>query len=316
MLDALAEMAGCPVPSVDELLDHNSHLALNPRQATMYSTRATKSRLHACIAIMNLSCGKTNKKVIASNRNVLAALVKVLALPFHNGNSQQHQIEVILKGVTCIKNLSNADVNDAVLLGCKGLVSKIGSAARSSCLFIVEMEEFERNNPHLQDQEARQRLKNCAQQACTNACLALMNLSISKANKYTVFKSPGIMESLMCVLDKGRGEARVKACSALSNLAIGYANKVPMLHYPGFVQCILHLIEEEEHNSNENDDAIRLAVRTKACSILWSFAAESKNQVPVVQRGDILPVLVKGRFGSFMMKFLHCIFSCAQLVCF
>ena len=74
----------------------------------------------------------------------------------------------------------------------------------------------------------------------------------------------------MCVLDKGRGKASVKACSA-----IGYANKVPMLDYPEFVLYILHLIVK--YNRNGNDDATRLAGSTGACSILWSFAVESKN---------------------------------------
>eukprot|EP00970_Alexandrium_tamarense_P013682 scaffold3599_cov62-Alexandrium_tamarense.AAC.1 len=60
-----------------------------------------------------------------------------------------------------------------------------------------------------------------------------------------------------------------------------------MFHYPGFVESILTVIR------TDNAEA-----RTKACSILWSFAAEMKNQVPVslklrvVQRGDILPALV------------------------
>lgn len=114
----------------------------------------------------------------------------------------------------------------------------------------------------------------------TNACLALMNLSISKANKHTVFNTDGVMGALMNVLgktspDHGRrssanNEARIKACSALSNLAIGYENKIPMFNYPGFVKSILQVIETDTGEA-----------RTKACSILWSFAAEMKNQVPV-----------------------------------
>ena len=107
--------------------------------------------------------------------------------------------------------------------------------------------------PNLQfdgQSQSNSSIRDWAQTASTNACLALMNLSISKSNKCTVFKSPGIMESLMCVLEHGQGEARVKACSALSNLAIGYTNEIPMLHYPGFVQCILKLI----HNNTNNDD--------------------------------------------------------------
>jgi hypothetical protein len=114
-----------------------------------------------------------------------------------------------------------------------------------------------------------------------------MNLSISKANKHRVFRTPGVMDTLMAVLERTTSqgsstEARVKACSALSNLAIGYDNKIPMFNYPGFVDAILNVIQTDTGEA-----------RTKACSILWSFAAEMKNQVPVVQRGDILPVLVQ-----------------------
>ena len=313
MLDCLAQIAGSNIPAVQEL----TPLSLSPRQAALYVARGNKSRLHACIAIMNLSCGKTNKKAIASHASVLRALVRVMSLPFNFNNIsaseaqlQQHHIEVVLKGVTCVKNLSNADVNDAVLLGCTGLVSQLGQVARNACLFVAYYESGSEELAHMQEDSQGQQLKECAQQACTNACLALMNLSISKSNKYTVFKAPGIMESLMCVLVHGKGEARVKACSALSNLAIGYSNKVPMLHYPGFVQCILQLIQEDMSmdgdDKDEQDDTIQQAVRTKACSILWSFAAESKNQVPVVQRGDILPVLVQGKcFMHLVCKYIE-----------
>lgn len=55
-----------------------------------------------------------------------------------------------------------------------------------------------------------------------------------------------------------------------------------MFSYPGFVDAILQVIDTDIGEA-----------RTKACSILWSFAAEMKNQVPVVQRGDILPTLVR-----------------------
>jgi hypothetical protein len=135
-----------------------------------------------------------------------------------------------------------------------------------------------------------------------------MNLSISKTNKHRVFRTPGVMEALMVVLERttaqgSDNEARIKACSALSNLAIGYDNKIPMFSYPGFVDAILNVIKSDTGEA-----------RTKACSILWSFAAEMRNQVPVrkqcdgrirceltatnavsqvVHRGDILPVLVQ-----------------------
>jgi len=279
MLDCLAGIAGLNIPEDARL---SMELNLSPRQSALYISRATKSRLHASIAIMNLSCGKMNKPLIASTSSILNALNHLLQLDFAGST-----VEVILKGVTCIKNLSNADVNDAVLLRCGGLVTNLGHVAKRACLYVCQ------NSNDIATANAQ--LSDCAQQACTNACLALMNLSISKSNKYTVFKSPFIMESLMFVLENGKGEARVKACSALSNLAIGYSNKIPMLHYPGFVQCILNLITDRPGPDGDNSDsiAIQAAVRTKACSILWSFAAESKNQVPVVRRGDILPVLVQ-----------------------
>jgi hypothetical protein len=214
-----------------------------------------KARLHACIAIMNLSCGKANKIEIAKIRDVLESMREVML------NSTE---EARLKATTCIKNLSNADANDAALLGTPGLVEALGHVAAVTC------------SP-----------ETGATPCTTNACLALMNLSISKANKHRVYRTPGVMDALMTVLDRTTGmassaEARVKACSALSNLAIGYDNKIPMFSYPGFVEAILRVIQVDTGES-----------RTKACSILWSFAAEMKNQVPVVQRGDILPTLVR-----------------------
>lgn len=214
-----------------------------------------KARLHACIAIMNLSCGKANKIEIAKIPEVLEAMRDVM---LNSGD------EARLKATTCIKNLSNADANDGALLGTPGLVEALGKMAAATC------------SP-----------ETGATPCTTNACLALMNLSISKANKHRVFRTQGVMNALMTVLERTTAqgsstEARIKACSALSNLAIGYDNKIPMFNYPGFVDAILNVIQTD-----------RGEARTKACSILWSFAAEMKNQVPVVQRGDILPVLVR-----------------------
>ena len=226
-----------------------------------------KARLHACIAIMNLSCGKSNKIEIAANAEVLDAMRDVmLAINFparssgrsDGGRAANVAEEARFKATTCIKNLSNADANDGALLGCQGLVEALGVVAKETC-------SEERG----------------ATTCTTNACLALMNLSISKANKHRVFRTRGVMDSLMGVIRRttpseghskssANPEARVKACSALSNLAIGYDNKIPMFNYPGFVDSILGVIETDAGEA-----------RTKACSILWSFAAEMKNQVPV-----------------------------------
>lgn len=202
-----------------------------------------KARLHACIAIMNLSCGKANKIEIAKVLDVLEAMRDVML---------NHHDEARLKATTCIKNLSNADANDAALLGTPGLVDALGHVAAATC------------SP-----------ETGATTCTTNACLALMNLSISKTNKHRVFRTPGVMEALMIVLERttaqgSNNEARIKACSALSNLAIGYDNKIPMFAYPNFVDAILNVIQTDTGEA-----------RTKACSILWSFAAEMKNQVPV-----------------------------------
>jgi hypothetical protein len=214
------------------------------------SLASEKARLHACIAIMNLSCGKANKIEIAKSPDVLEAMRDVMV----HGSE-----EARLKATTCIKNLSNADANDSALLGVHGLLEALAHVAAISC-------------------------ENGATPCTTNACLALMNLSISKSNKNRVFRTPGVMDALMRVLSRtpSSSEARIKACSALSNLAIGYDNKIPMFEYPNFVECILHVILTDTGEA-----------RTKACSILWSFAAEMKNQVPVVLRGDIVPVLVQ-----------------------
>jgi len=245
-----------------------------------------KSRLHACIAIMNLSCGKANKVEIASITEVLEAMRDVMKAKPENfspatsspilSNSSSSNVspknvaaEARLKAATCIKNLSNADRNDGALLNAEGLIEALAHVAQETCA-------------------GEKGATNCT----TNACLALMNLSISKANKHKVFSTKGVMDALMTVLEltspkfghrsTANNDARIKACSALSNLAIGYENKIPMFNYPGFVASILQVIQTDSGEA-----------RTKACSILWSFAAEMKNQVPVVQRGDILPALVR-----------------------
>ena len=226
---------------------------------------------------MNLSCGKANKLEIVSINEILEAMRDVMMAPpeefspatssppLPNGNSNNtttpHSVaeEARLKAATCVKNLSNADANDASLLGSTGLIEALGYVAAKTCT-------------------VEKGATNCT----TNACLALMNLSISKANKHRVFKTAGVMDALMTVIirtlpaaeDERRGsannEARVKAFSALSNLAIGYENKIPMFSYLGFVDAILQVIDTDVGEA-----------RTKACSILWSFAAEMKNQVPV-----------------------------------
>mmetsp|Transcript_53967 Transcript_53967/g.64931 ORF Transcript_53967/g.64931 Transcript_53967/m.64931 type:complete len:1036 (+) Transcript_53967:461-3568(+) len=225
----------------------------------------SKSRLHACIAIMNLSCGKSNKLEIARAPKVLIAMRTVISET--RRSSRGYEIESRLKAATCIKNLSNADANDGALLGTPGLVEALGRVIVTS-LRVYEVEDR----------------KSAAATTVTNGCLALMNLSIAKQNKHLVFQTPGVMDALMLVTRSAAPlkEARIKACSALSNLAIGYDNKIPMFRYPGFVDAILGVIRSDEGEA-----------RIKACSILWSFAAEMRNQVPVVQRGDILPTLVQ-----------------------
>ena len=241
----------------------------------------SKSRLHACIAIMNLSCGKSNKLQIAQLPQVLLAMRDVmidneidqdhLKALTTSSNAAHHLQESRLKATTCIKNLSNADANDSNLLHTPGLVEALGH------VILISLAQ-------LQDSNSDEPTSKRATLTVTNACLALMNLSIAKANKHRVFQSVGVMEALMAVItsEYAGSEARIKSCSALSNLAIGYDNKIPMFYYNGFVEAILQLIETD-----------RGEARTKACSILWSFAAEMRNQVPVVQRGDILPTLVK-----------------------
>lgn len=232
----------------------------------------SKARLHACIAIMNLSCGKANKIEIAKIPQVLSAMRDVMMEPA-TSPSTHHASETRLKATTCIKNLSNADANDSALLNSPKLIEALGH------VILVSLRDNYLNNNHhnsMSDEQERESSRRRLNLTVTNACLALMNLSIAKANKRRVFRTPGVMEALMAVITKGDGEARVKSCSALSNLAIGYDNKIPMFHYPGFVEAILHVIETDQGEA-----------RTKACSIIWSFAAEMRNQVPVRIHGGM-----------------------------
>ena len=289
LLRALAMVArGGPFENIQTAEKYGCHLAVT------LGLVSGKARLHACIAIMNLSCGKVNKTEIASIPEVLTAMRDVMvSLPFHfapatsaplgggsssNATPSSVSEEARLKATTCIKNLSNADANDAVLLNSKGLVEALAYVAGSTC-------------------KSARGATNCT----TNACLALMNLSISKGNKQKVFKMKGVMDALITVItntsptiDGANKEARIKACSALSNLAIGYENKVPMFNYPGFVQAILQVIETDSGEA-----------RTKACSILWSFAAEMKNQVPVSKYTTYIRFTALPQFKNSQIFFLR-----------
>ena len=233
-----------------------------------------KARLNACMAIGNLSCGRANKLEIASITEVIEAMRDVMmakpetfspvtSLPIISSRNSidvplaNVAAEAILKATSSVKNLSNAERNDAALLNTEGLIEALAHVATDTCAG-----------------------KNGATTCTTSACLALMNLSISKANKHKVFRTKGVMDALMTVLQltspnvryqkNANNEAQIAACSALSSLANGYENKIPMFNYPGFVSSILQVIQTDSGEA-----------RTKACSILWSFATERKNQLPV-----------------------------------
>eukprot|EP00588_Corethron_pennatum_P014842 CAMPEP_0194278814 /NCGR_PEP_ID=MMETSP0169-20130528/12263_1 /TAXON_ID=218684 /ORGANISM="Corethron pennatum, Strain L29A3" /LENGTH=934 /DNA_ID=CAMNT_0039023091 /DNA_START=167 /DNA_END=2971 /DNA_ORIENTATION=- len=250
-------------------------------------SRGSKARLHACIAIMNLSCGKSNKVEIARIPEVLLAMRDVMM--------DSVMTEARLKATTCIKNLSNADANDAALLGTSGLVEALGHVTAISGDSAIT----------------------------TNACLALMNLSISKQNKHRVFCTPGVMDALMSTAMNANGEARVKACSALSNLAIGYDNKIPMFEYPGFVEVIISVIGTDGDEARTKACSIlwsfaaemknqipvvsrgdilpvlvrvaREDVQTEArfkCVAALTLLAESlDNAVPILSSGALVPLM-------------------------
>jgi len=88
-----------------------------------------KARLHACIAIMNLSCGKANKietawinEVLNSMRAIMVAkpahFAPAKSSPAMNGTATHGSVseEARLKAATCVQKLSNTDANDAALL--------------------------------------------------------------------------------------------------------------------------------------------------------------------------------------------------------
>lgn len=250
-------------------------------------SRGSKARLHACIAIMNLSCGKSNKVEIARIPEVLLAMRDVMM--------DSVMTEARLKATTCIKNLSNADANDAALLGTPGLVEALGHVTAISGDSAIT----------------------------TNACLALMNLSISKQNKHRVFRTPGVMDALMSTAMNASGEARVKACSALSNLAIGYDNKIPMFEYPGFVEVIISVIGTDGDEARtkacsilwsfaaemknqipvvKRGDILPVLVRVaredmqtearfKCVAALTLLAESLGNAVPILRSGALVPLM-------------------------
>ncbi|KAL7558668.1 hypothetical protein ACA910_010042 [Epithemia clementina (nom. ined.)] len=234
------------------------------------------ARIHACVALLNLSCGSLSCKTILAHSAPLMQGLKTILLDPSDDVFR-------IKAVTIIKNLSSLDSNDAAIVQYPGLLHALGQILWESTISQLgpRMGEIETSS---------------AECLAQGACVTLMNLSISKHFKYQIFKAPGVVPALLTILEKKEDklplsreralnkfskEARLQACTVLSNLAIGYSVKSPMLQYPGFVDAILRTLATDEGE-----------IQSKAGSILWSLAAEKKNQAALVQRGDVLPVLI------------------------
>jgi hypothetical protein len=125
---------GSPVSIMSQHVARSDSPPLTKPITSDWPVMNSKTRLHACIAIMNLSCGKSNKIQIAqlplvlqSMRHVMmdAATTSEWQALTTSANAAQHLQESRLKATTCIKNLSNADANDANLLHTPGLVEAL-----------------------------------------------------------------------------------------------------------------------------------------------------------------------------------------------
>ena len=261
-----------------------------------------QARLHACVTLMNLSCGSSEAKSKVARSTSVMETLKELVVLVKDDNEATNDRTFCLHALTTLKNLSVLTTNDVPLASFPGLLQILGHVlwqATSQFGLLVR-----RTNT----MDTMSEFSSTKDFVAHSACLTLMNLSVSKQYKKEIFITPGVLPALLAILqgfssppqsalsplstnhgmghelstqDGFRPERRLAACTVLSNLAIGYNIKGPLFRYPGLVSQVLHLMTTE---SGE--------LQSKAGSILWSLAADKRNQKPMVQRKDVVPVLV------------------------
>ena len=261
-----------------------------------------QARLHACVTLMNLSCGSSEAKSKVARSTSVMETLKELVVLVKDDNEATNDRTLCLHALTTLKNLSVLTTNDVPLASFPGLLQILGHVLwQATSQFGLLMR---RTNTR----DTMSEFSSTKDFVAHSACLTLMNLSVSKQYKKEIFITPGVLPALLAILkgfsippqsalsplstnhgmghelstqDGFRPETRLAACTVLSNLAIGYNIKGPLFRYPGLVSQVLHLMTTE---SGE--------LQSKAGSILWSLAADKRNQKPMVQRQDVVPVLV------------------------
>mmetsp|Transcript_2462 Transcript_2462/g.6170 ORF Transcript_2462/g.6170 Transcript_2462/m.6170 type:complete len:1060 (+) Transcript_2462:326-3505(+) len=165
-----------------------------------------QARIHAGIAMMNLSCGQANKARMAQCADVLQAMKSILyeqaqqrqedcrqdweTTTTTNDGSNQNLLETLqLKAATTLKNLSNLDSNDVALISCPGMLHALGHVILQTTLRTSHYHHLGGGNSSTGPTATT-----------TNACMALMNLSISKRYKSQIYHTPGVMQALLTVL--------------------------------------------------------------------------------------------------------------------
>ena len=328
-------------PSISNLpmVTPNPHTVESHSYPPRRSPVTEQARIHAANAIMNLSSGPaTTKAIMASCPPLLLALKTILLQEDekhvrHRTNRINTMETLRFKAITAIKNLSNLERNDEALVQFPGLVQALGHVVLQSTLADHTVGATDCTSHActvLMNLSVSKRFK-CNVYHAPGVMQALLTVLAR-----TEYISSSALRS--CLRDDpeelhdqrlaARGypprhllvaayEARVRTCSVLSNLAIGYDNKLSMFHYPGLVEAIVRMIvkssggdaDEEEDDwadhsdsSDDNDTNFDEEIRSKACSVIWSLAAEKENQVPMVagDQGVVVPVLIHVARESFV----------------
>ena len=93
-------------------------------------------------------------------------------------------------------------------------------------------------------------------EAQTRATIAISHLSEVKENRVLLAQHPGLIKSLIDVIRKDKGEARVAACRSLVMMSKMQQNKMPLVETDGFILLLADIMSgryDQRDKSNKND---------------------------------------------------------------
>jgi len=246
---------------------------ITSRQFVHYSEELSSLRHAAYEALSHISqhCNDATKITLAEHSGLLESLRDTLILknqtpPTTPQSSKQHLTYILpshYQAATILSHISTVPHNHKRIVDCHALAEALAMVAMASM-----------------DEETTY---------CV--CRTFTNLTFESVEmRDRLFRTAGVVDALLLVMmtrrenthchsgNCGGGERRLMACSALANLTISYDNIVPLFEYPGFLDAILSVMRED---MQEKDNYYDQKIRSKLCGILWSLAAETKNQTSV-----------------------------------